>query len=626
MKIKIGEASSKGVGFDLDTLLVTRLLIQANSGAGKSWLLRKLIEQLYGHVQVIVIDPEGEFATLRKKYDFVLVGAGGETPADVRSAGLLAEKLLELRASAVCDLYEMRPHDRHRWVKAFIEAMVNAPKKLWHPCIVVVDEAQLFCPQDGESEAEEAMVSLTTRGRKRGFCAVWATQRLAKVNKDATSMLLNRLVGGTFEDVDIKRALDLLSVPSEDKFAVSQQLKTIDPGWFFAFGRAISKERLLFKVGQVETPHPQAGSAKHAAEPPPAPEKIRGLLPQLADLPQAAEEKARTIAELQRELRTTRAQLVAKEREKPMTPAAVVSERAIDAAVRKSSAAFERTVKKLRQALEEAMKIIVAVTATGFEGTAVNSGDVKAVMEKAAEQIARIAESRINARNAEFERLKKEADRLAKRLKAILENEEEIKVELDVKRNEPFTIRPPQLSPRAAVSKAISTESNNGEVNLSRPQLALVRALAEAEAVGRSPIGRSWLAFLAGVSPLSSGFEKNVSTLRTTGYVDYGGAGTVQLTEQGRAIAPAIDSPVTTDELLERVCRLLSNPQAVLLRILHNHFPGSFSREKLAELAQVSPLSSGYEKNVSTLSSRELVTYPDRGLVRAADWLFLEAR
>ena len=101
MKITIGETGGKGVGFDLDTLLVTRLLIQANSGAGKSWLLRKLIEQLYGHVQVIVIDPEGEFATLREKYDFVLVGAGGETPADVRSAGLLAEKLLELRASAV---------------------------------------------------------------------------------------------------------------------------------------------------------------------------------------------------------------------------------------------------------------------------------------------------------------------------------------------------------------------------------------------------------------------------------------------------------------------------------------------------------------------------------------------
>lgn len=78
-KIVIG---TKGEHFDLDVLLPTRLLIQANSGGGKSYLIRRMVEQLFGHVQVIIIDPEGEFATLREQYDFVLVGRGGETPAD----------------------------------------------------------------------------------------------------------------------------------------------------------------------------------------------------------------------------------------------------------------------------------------------------------------------------------------------------------------------------------------------------------------------------------------------------------------------------------------------------------------------------------------------------------------
>jgi DNA helicase HerA-like ATPase len=86
---------SQSVSIDLPTLLDTRLLVQANSGGGKSWLLRRLLEQSHGKVQQIVIDLEGEFATLREQYDYVLAGKEGDTPADPRSAGLLAKRLLE---------------------------------------------------------------------------------------------------------------------------------------------------------------------------------------------------------------------------------------------------------------------------------------------------------------------------------------------------------------------------------------------------------------------------------------------------------------------------------------------------------------------------------------------------
>src|SRR6266849_8842621 len=94
------------VGIDLSTLIDTRLLVQANSGGGKSWLLRRLLEQSHGKVQQIAIDMEGEFSTLREKYDYILAGKEGDTPADPKSAGLLARKLLELQASAIIDLYE----------------------------------------------------------------------------------------------------------------------------------------------------------------------------------------------------------------------------------------------------------------------------------------------------------------------------------------------------------------------------------------------------------------------------------------------------------------------------------------------------------------------------------------
>ncbi len=66
-----------GVHLDLDRLISTRLLVQANSGGGKSWALRRLLEQTHGSVQQIVIDPEGEFASLRERFDYVLASRQG---------------------------------------------------------------------------------------------------------------------------------------------------------------------------------------------------------------------------------------------------------------------------------------------------------------------------------------------------------------------------------------------------------------------------------------------------------------------------------------------------------------------------------------------------------------------
>src|SRR5437016_14123499 len=111
---------NQSVGIDLPSLLDTRLLVQANSGGGKSWLLRRLLEQSHGKLQQIVIDLEGEFATLREKYDYVLAGKEGDTPAEPNSAALLARKLLELNVSAIIDLYELHYQERKHFVRLFL--------------------------------------------------------------------------------------------------------------------------------------------------------------------------------------------------------------------------------------------------------------------------------------------------------------------------------------------------------------------------------------------------------------------------------------------------------------------------------------------------------------------------
>src|SRR5215472_15612774 len=94
--IIVGTTGRHTVGIDLTTLLTTRMLLTADSGGGKTFALKRIVEQAYGKIQILIIDPEGEFAPLREKFGFVLVGKSGETPADTRSAELVAQTLLKL--------------------------------------------------------------------------------------------------------------------------------------------------------------------------------------------------------------------------------------------------------------------------------------------------------------------------------------------------------------------------------------------------------------------------------------------------------------------------------------------------------------------------------------------------
>ncbi len=299
--------TKENVNIDLQKLISTRLLIQANSGGGKSWLIRRLLEQTHGKVQQIVIDLEGEFSTLREKYDYLLVGKDGEIPANIQTAELLAIKLLKLNVSAILDLSELKHHERITFVKRFLDSLVNAPRNLWHTCLVIVDEAHQFCPEKTKSESASSVIDLQTRGRKRGFCGVLATQRISKLHKDAAAECNNVLVGRTVLDIDRKRASDDLQFTTKEQ---SNNLKKLDDGDFFAYGPAISKEEVIkVKIGDVKTTHPEPG--KNILKASQTPENIRKLLKDVIDLPKEVETELKTkkefqnkINELKRELRS----------------------------------------------------------------------------------------------------------------------------------------------------------------------------------------------------------------------------------------------------------------------------------------------------------------------------------
>lgn len=287
------------IHLDIEILLRSKLLIQASSGGGKSRTLRRIAEQAFGEVPVIIIDPEGEFASLREKLDFLLVSAdgNGDVPASVATAALLAERVLRTGISVVVDLYELRPAERHAWLRAFLDALMNAPRHLWRDYLILVDEAEGFAPESGEGEsaAKSAVLDVAKRGRKRGYGLVLATLRVSRLDKSVLAEMQNSLVGLVTMDVDLDRAASAMGFKRgkpRDEFQAG--LADLEPGYFFARGRAFSppcKAPVLIHIENVVTTHPEPG-ARTKAPPPPPPTKIRGLLGQFADLPRELEKQA----------------------------------------------------------------------------------------------------------------------------------------------------------------------------------------------------------------------------------------------------------------------------------------------------------------------------------------------
>ncbi|MBI1207479.1 MAG: DUF87 domain-containing protein [Azospirillum sp.] len=225
---------------DLARLMAGRCLIQGSSGAGKSWALRRLVEQAHGHLTTVIVDPEGEFENLAE-----LIGATPIAAAETSTDGLTAMALAvrRHRLSVHLDLTDLSPDARIAKAAAFFSGLVMARREDWaNTCLVAVDEAHLLAPHVAASSRDAearrlgiaALTELCARGRKRGLGIVLATQRLAKVSASVLAELHNVLIGINMLDVDVKRAGELLGWP-QDKAAMLRDLK---PGQFVAMGSA----------------------------------------------------------------------------------------------------------------------------------------------------------------------------------------------------------------------------------------------------------------------------------------------------------------------------------------------------------------------------------------------------
>jgi hypothetical protein len=586
---------------DVKTLVVSRMLVQANSGAGKSYLLRRLLEQTFGLIQQIVIDREGEFASLREKFDYIIAAPhGGDALAHPKTAKLLAIRLLETGVSAIIDISELKKHEQQTFVRIFFDAMVNSPKSLWHAVMAVLDEAHLFCPEKGSAEASAAVIDMASLGRKRGFALVAATQRLAKFNKDVAAELLNKLIGRTSLVLDVKRAAEELGMTPKEAIP---RLRDLPPGQFFGYGPALWPAVELIAIGDIVTTHPKPGQRR--AHAPPKPTKaIRDILPKLADLPKEAEQEARSIEELRHELTNVRREL--SQAKKDGATKAELTEAYRRGRDEAGAVAMSGQVKRLQAALENVMKFVIQINAADFsKGTDLDPGELAKAMKAAVDQAMKLVDAKLAGRQKTLESLQRDGGRLIAAVQKLL-TDDKVNIKLDVKKQAPFEV---STTPRPQSPRATREPADNG--SLPKGEAAVLTACIMYPA----GVSREQLTVLTGYKRSSR--DAYIQRLRERGYVLTGDL--IRATEAGLQALPGAEPLPTGDALVDFWMAKLPEGERTILGELIAAYPEPMDRAALDK--------AGYQRSsrdayLQRLRAKQLVTEPARGQVKASDNLF----
>jgi hypothetical protein len=599
---------------DLPVAAVTqKFAFLGRTGGGKSYAATKLAEgMLLIGAQIIALDVVGNWYGLRvpkkkgqKAFDILVFGGrNGDIEINPKAGKIVAGIILEKNLSAVIDISEFISSEQMRFAYDFLTAFFEGRKARPAACHLFIEEAQELVPQNvppgtkGEESFGAKMLHAGERilkiGRNYGVGASIITQRPQDVNKkvlNQTEVLLAFQMTGIQEKDTVKK---WVSEKGQDE-NYAEMLPKLETGhaliWSPAWLKISGTYKILEKLTADVSATPEVGATPSAANQlaPVDVEELKGSIAALteemeANTPAALKKK---IAELEKELSgLNKKPLADPQREKELNEWANSLNKAGDELVRREAA----VVSAENQILAK----------------------VETVLTEANELIAK----RLYDLQQEFSKIL--------RLPASTSQIGNRPLKL-VAFSSPSSERPKQAMPRKPAENITRTITGNSKV--SGPQQKLLDTLKLFETFGLASVKRSNLAAFSGVSPRSSGFEKNLSTLRNHpdgALVDYLPGSCVALTAAGRSIGrePSDLAIARNEDLLNAWCQHISTPQGILLRILFGNYPERLDRAALADEAGVSVNSSGFEKNLSTLRSLGLIDYGPNKTVFATELLF----
>lgn len=275
-QLVIGQA---GTGtFTLPLEIVTQAIgILAKRRAGKSYTTAKIVEQLFGAgQQVVVVDPKGDWWGLRSSADgkraglpiLILGGGHGDLPLESGAGELVAHLVVEERTSLVLDLSAFRKSQVAVFMAEFLENLyrLKAEERYRTPVMLVIDEADAIAPQKpqkGEERMLGAAEDIVRRGGQRGLGCAMVTQRAAVLNKNVLTQIEVLVALRTIAPQDLAAVEDWINVHGtpEQKRQLMGSLPSLPVGtaWFWSPGWPTDEgifERV--QIGRRETYDSQA--------------------------------------------------------------------------------------------------------------------------------------------------------------------------------------------------------------------------------------------------------------------------------------------------------------------------------------------------------------------------------
>lgn len=628
---------AEGLTLPLDVVTQT-IAILAKRRAGKSYTMRRLVEQLFkAGQQVVLVDPKGDQWGIRSAADgkgpglpiVILGGERGDVPLEVGSGEVVAKLVVEERVSALLDLSQFRKHELATFMTAFLENLyrLKAREQYRTPVMLVIDEADAVAPQKppkGHERMLGAAEDIVRRGGQRGIGCVLVTQRSAVLNKNVLTQAQMLVVLRTIAPQDLKAMEAWVEVHGDAAqgrtLMASLPALPIGDAWFWSpgwptaegiFTRAHVLPIETFDSGASPKPGVKPVEPKHLAD-----VDLQALKGQMA----ATIEKAK--ADDPRELRKALA-----EKDRRISEL----ERATSGSLHAVQGAA-KTVEVLTDADREMLRAVAARLGT-IPGEL--SGHLRVllsgVMAQALDAAIAKHEAATERARAEFVGLvdKKGVARILEKLDRVSTTTERQALispprpQLRISPSINPSLTRPGPTRDAAVALATHVAATDG---ITPVQQRILNALAELEQLGARQPARELVAFMANYTHLQSkGFVNAMSSLSTAGCITYG-AGTVALTDAGRAAAHAPEAPRTPKDVQDRVIAMLGGASGRILAPLIEAYPKALPRQAVAERAGYGHLQSkGFVNAISRLRTLGFVDYPDRGSIVAKPVLFLEA-
>ncbi len=278
--VVLGREIDSGEEFRLKIpeLVTGRTAVIAKTGYGKSWTIRKVVEELLERgYPVGIIDPEGEHISLADVYDMLVISPDGDVDLTKASPGRLAQVAVK-GVSFILDMSKYKPDISTRLAAGIIEGLMKLGSS--DGFLVVVDEAKELAPERGAgSTLGKGSIStltwlntLATRGRKKGIGLMFSTQRPQLVSKTLLSQAENKIILRVEYARDLSAVVQYLGLSKE----VASRISGLERGVAYVEGPFAFKPGFV-RVGNVKSAHLGSTPNPKPRPPPSLQEVVRFL-------------------------------------------------------------------------------------------------------------------------------------------------------------------------------------------------------------------------------------------------------------------------------------------------------------------------------------------------------------